>query len=100
MFFTDAEKAEMRSVGVNLVIYYAALSVEAFREGQILWRMTPKLHLFVHLCEWQCSTMGNPRFCWCYSDEGLAGAMARVAETCHPATMAGSALFKWMQSAF
>ena len=65
-----------------------------------LWKMNPKLHLFDHLCCWQAVEVGNPRFYWTYSDEDLVGLLIEVAESCHPTTLAASALFKWLQVYF
>ena len=57
-------------------------------------------HHFLHVCEWQAVEYANPRFYWTYADEDLAGTMAEVASSCHPTTMATSAMFKWLHIAF
>ena len=62
--------------------------------------MTPKLHMFEHMCEFQALIMGSPRRWWSYSDEDLIGIMVVVAESCHPATLAISILFKWLHLVF
>ena len=66
----------------------------------MLWKLMPKLHLFLHLCEWQALEQGNPRYYWTYADEDLQGTMAEVAESCHASTMTTNALFKWLHICF
>ena len=63
---------------------YSKLAAAAATARQRLWKVTPKLHLFSHLCEWQSVSLGNPRFYWCYSDEDMVGQLVEVAESCHP----------------
>ena len=79
-----------------MAILYASLAQEAVSDGERLWKLMPKLHLFVHLCEWQAVEVGNPRSYWTYVDEDLVGLLIEVAESCHPKTLAFSALFKWL----
>ena len=38
---------------------------------------------------------GNPRLCWCYSDEDLVGQIMEVGRSCHPSTIPEVALFKF-----
>ena len=70
-----------------------------FDMKQKLFKMTPKLHLFIHLCE-QAVLLGKPRFYWTYADEDLVGQFIEIAETVHPTTMAITALFKWLHLLF
>ena len=72
----------------------------SFDAEQLLFKMTPKLHLWEHLCEYQALTYGNPRYYWTYSDEDLVGNMIDIAETCHVRTMAVTVLFKWLHLYF
>ena len=97
MFLSASAKAEISKLGSDLCIVYSALSAKALREGVKMWKMLPKLHLFDHLCCWQATESGNPRSYWTYADEDLVGLLIEVAESCHPKTMAASALLKWMQ---
>ena len=90
----------MPELGGRLAYMYQQFSASAFRKGLKLWKMSPKLHLFIHLAEVQCVLHGNPRYYWCYADEDLVGHMVENAETCHPATMAFTVLFKWLQVFF
>ena len=62
--------------------------------------MSPKHHLFQHLCEDQALAYGNPAFYWTYADEDLVGLLIEVAHSCHPSTMATVGLFKWRILAF
>ena len=100
MLLPDVAKHSIGRVGLQLCVLYSQLASEAAAQHVKLWKMSPKLHLFLHLCEWQACELGNPRFCWCYADEDLVGKMIDVAETCHPSTMAVTAMFKWMHVAF
>ena len=99
-FLSAPARIELPKVGQQLVGLYTALAADAKERGQKLWKLMPKLHLFLHLCEWQSLAHGNPRYCWTYADEDLAGMMAEVAGSCHPATLAPSGLFKWLHTAF
>jgi hypothetical protein len=100
MFLSVEAREAMPKIGMTIAILYSALAVKAASSTIKAWKMTPKLHLFEHLAEEQCLEHGNPRYYWCYPDEDLAGLMAEVAESCHPATMASSALFKWLHVVF
>ena len=99
MFLDEAAKRRVPVLGRQLCSLFAALSTEAFEAGRVAWKMTPKVHLMMHLCEWQSQTM-NPRFFWVYSDEDLVGKMVEVAESCHASTTAAIALVKWLVAAF
>ena len=100
MFLGAAARAELPRLGQQLAVIYSGLASRAAANLVKAWKMTPKMHLFLHLCEWQSLDHGNPRYYWTYADEDLAGLMAEVAESCHPRTMAASALFKWLHLAF
>ena len=88
-----ASLSELRSLCRALVTSYAALH-RTTPEGR--WKMTPKIHLFQHLCEHQAAFWGNPRFFWCYCDEDMVGKMIEVATSCHPSTMDEISLYKYM----
>ena len=95
-FFSDVALDEVAFVGRRLATYYHDLARRSLNACERLWKEVPKMHMFVHLCEWQIPSHGNPRFSWCYADEDVAGFMAEVAQGCHPVTMAVSALYKWV----
>jgi len=99
--FLDAEaKARMPALARRMCGLFAQLSSEALQANRKTWKMTPKVHLLLHLCEWQAPDQGNPRFCWTYSDEDLVGTMVEVAQSCHASTMAATAMVKWLVFAF
>ena len=99
-FMTAAAKTELPALGTNLCVVYSQLAAEAAAKRQKFWDMTPKVHIFQHLCEWQAPEVGNPRFYWVYADEDLVGHMIEVAESSHARTMASTAMFKWLTFAF
>ena len=99
-FLSASARLEMPELGQRFVGLYTALATSAKEQGLNMWKLQPKLHLFIHLCEWQCIDHGNPRYYWTYADEDLAGSMAEVAASCHPRTMASSCLFKWLHLFF
>ena len=96
MFVTASAKEKSPKIGRNLAIIYSALAEQTLASHTRMWKMHPKLHLFVHMCEWQAVEVGNPRFYWTYSDEDLVGLPVEVAQSCHSKTLAASALLKWM----
>ena len=100
MFLDEPAKERLPLIGRRMCGMFAALSREAFAKGQKGWKMTPKVHLTLHLCEWQATTYGNPRFSWTYSDEDLVGTMVEVAQSCHTSTVVPTAMVKWLVVAF
>ena len=95
MFLDEEAKERMPRLGQRMCGLYAQLAATSLAAGHKRWKMTPKVHLLLHLCEWQGPSVGNPRFFWVYSDEDLVGSMIEVAESCHAKTMAATALMKW-----
>ena len=100
MFMRDHVIEEIKTLGARLAMLYSSLAKKAFEDNRKLWKVTPKLHLFVHLCEWQAVEFGNPRYYWTYPDEDLVGLLIDIAQSCHPRTMAVNSLFKWLRLAF
>ena len=100
LILSDAAKVELPELGQRLGVLYASLSARALAREQRLWKLVPKMHLFVHLCEWQGPLYGNPSAYWTYADEDLVGKMVEVAKTCHPKTLAETALVKWLHAYF
>eukprot|EP00969_Alexandrium_andersonii_P336612 14879087-Alexandrium_andersonii.AAC.1 len=96
MVLSQEATREIAELGGQLVVLYHALFQEATAAEIKGWNMTPKFHLFLHLCELQVPRMGNPRFYWTYPDEDLVGHMIEVAKSCHPKTMAFMALYKFL----
>ena len=99
-FVSDSAKEALPKLGQRLVGIYTALATAAKEAKLKMWKLQPKLHLFLHLCEWQSVSHGNPRYYWTYADEDLAGLMAEIAKSVHPRTMCTSALFKWLWLSF
>ena len=96
MHFSESAKSEMKKLGTTLCVLYTSLAQAAAGRREKAWKVQPKLHLFAHLTEWQVEEWGNPRFYSTYADGSLVGLPCEVAESCHPATLAPSALFKWL----
>jgi hypothetical protein len=99
-FLTESSKSSIKRIGYTLAVLYTKLSKFAYDACLHLWKMSPKLHLFLHLCEWQAPEYGNPKYYWCYSDEDLVGLAIEVARSCHPKTMAAMCLIKWLYVEF
>ena len=78
---------------------YSRLATMCFNRQLKWWKLSPKLHLFVHLCAHQI-LMGNPRYWWCYGDEDLVRIMIGIADSVHPRTLAISVLCKWLWCVF
>ena len=51
------------------------ISDHLYDEDDRLYRLKPKLHLFLHLC----LDGGEPAKHWCYRDEGVGGTVVRIA---------------------
>ena len=98
-FFPESEKREIQRIGSRLCRTYCKLAAQAVAERQKLWKATPKLHLFLHMCEWDIE-YGNPRFFWTYADEDMVGQMIKAGESCHPKTLAIAGMFKWLTLVF
>ena len=101
MFLDDAAKDRFPKLGFRLCGLFAQQAAEAYAAGRKQWKMSPKVHLLLHLLEWQAPSTGiNPRFFWVYADEDMVGLMVEVAQSCHPTTMPATAMTKWLQFAF
>ena len=100
MFLSSAVKAEMPELCRMITSMYARLAKLSFDMGLRMWKMMPKLHLFIHLCEDQAPRFGNPRYYWTYGDEDLVGQMITIAEGVHPRTLPISVLVKWLHAVF
>ena len=87
----------------RLAYFYSKLAHATLNARPVLrmWKLMPKLHMFEHMCEDQVPYWGlNPRFYTTYMDEDLVGQFIEIASSCHPATCATSALFKWLHLSF
>ena len=100
MFFTEEARVEVPSIGRKMMMLYQQLAEAASAQGKKLWKLSPKHHIFLHLCEIQCPLLGNPRFYWCYADEDLVGKMIEIAHSVHPLALAVAVLTKWLHLYF
>ena len=73
-------KARIPILGNQLASIYSKLAKMSFDKQWRLWKLLPKLHLFLHLCVEQAPMMGNPRFFWTYGDEDLVKWMIQIAD--------------------
>ena len=100
MFLSDEATRVIPQIGLRLGVLYAQLGRQALIDGVKAWKVMPKLHLFQHLCQHQSILFGNPRFYWTYADEDMVGHLVEVGATCHPRTLAVTALYKWLTFCF
>jgi hypothetical protein len=96
-FLTPSAKREIRVVGNRFFQIYIQLASEALASNITMWKLSPKFHLFIHICE---LSHINPRWTWCYADEDLMKHMKHIAASCHPSTVDHMCLCKWLVSAF
>ena len=96
-YFTEDAKMELAKIARLFLSIYSQLSHEALSAAPPVraWKMIPKFHMFLHLLEIQCASLGNPRFYWTYSDEDLMQIVKQIALSCHTANLAEEMLFKW-----
>ena len=97
-FLSYTARRDLTKIGNDFGILYCALARRASEARVKLWKLSPKLHMFMHLCISLSDVAGcyiNPRHFWTYADEDLVGQLIEVAESCHATTVAVSALFKW-----
>ncbi len=100
MFLSQNARARLPLLANQLGAMYSKLSKICFDRRLRMWKLSPKFHLFMHLCLHQAVELGNPRFWWTYPDEDLVRILINVAEGVHPATLATSVLAKWMWCVF
>ena len=100
LFMSSDARTELARLGQVFCDTYASLAAEHFEKRIKMWKGSPKLHLFLHLCEWQAAEGTNPRANWCYSDEDFVGKMITVAQSCHPRTVMLMSLWKWLLGVF
>ena len=62
------------------LITYIELRDTADEEFNILWRVLPKHHLFIHIAEATQSTRLCPKLEWCYGDEDEIGRCVKSAK--------------------
>ena len=62
MFLDDIAKQRLPKLGQRMCGLFAQLARDSLANGVKCWKMTPKVHLLLHLCDWQGPSVGNPRF--------------------------------------
>lgn len=100
LFLSAEARDELKQLGLRFSDLYNEFAAEAFVARIRMWKGSPKLHMFQHLCEWQGPEMGNPRYFWCYADEDMVGKMIKTAQSCHPKTLCLMTLWKWLLGYF
>ena len=74
-----------------------ASALHTFHDG-VVWRVKPKMHLFLHLCE----SGSNPSQHWLYRDEDFGGSLASIGKrrggANYPAVLGKSVLSKFIAS--
>ena len=90
--WADESSTTLGRFGRQFCLMYSQLHLEAVRANpwSFKWRLYPKFHLFIHICE----AGYNPRETWNYWDESTIGDCAKVCEGCHPAYLAVSPILK------
>ena len=99
-YLTTEEKLEIQHIGKILVSIYSQLSEEALARNVRLWKMVPKFHMMVHLCEIYAPQIGNPKYYWCYEEEDMHKNIKEIALSCHPSTVAFMVSYKWVILSF
>ena len=93
MYLSVNAKQQLPVVGQRLATLYQKLAEDHFKAKVRMWKLQPKLHLWVHLTEYQAIELGiNSAMYWTYPDEDLVRIMIEIAASCHPKTMAMSVL--------
>ena len=100
MFLSEAAKRRIPEIGNQLMGCYQQLTDLCFNRGERRWKLSPKMHLFLHLCIHQAVYHGNPRYYTTYGDEDLVGILIGVAGGVHPNTLAVSVMTKWLHCVF
>ena len=72
---TPNAQAEMRDAGIQFATQYVALHDHLNDEDDRLWRIKPKMHWFMHLCD----GTSKPSMNWLYRDEDFGGSVAAAA---------------------
>ena len=76
-------------------VVYNVLSYHTRAAHTKRWHMIPNRHMVSHIGD-DNACQANPRRVTCYADEDMVGLMVDIAESCHPLTLATTALFNWL----
>ena len=82
-FLTDEEKVTLHKLGLKFVSTLDRLAIIALRSGSNRWKLQPKIHTLIHVCEDHLWYGYNARFLHCYVDEDFMGLTKRLALKCH-----------------
>ena len=89
-------KVSLAREALQLHKFYNVLSTAALDSGRKGYKIMPKLHLLLHLFDWQVREPGlNPRSYWCYAEDDLVGSLVEIAQSCHALKLAPIATTKW-----
>ena len=66
---------------------YTALARDALQKRQLLWKIRPKHHYWVHLLDYMSKSAINPMATSNFLDEDCMKAMRGVSKACHPKTV-------------
>ena len=80
-FLSDAAKTKLPELPRQFHLLYNRLSRHELAEVPVVkeWKMSLKVHLFIHLMEWHVPEIGlNPRGYWTHADEDLVGTMVEA----------------------
>ena len=66
---------------------YTALARDALQKRQLLWKIRPKHHYWVHLLDYMYKSAINPMATSNFLDEDMMKAMRGVSKACHPKTV-------------
>ena len=76
MFFTTAEKVELKYIVARFCAHYCWLAKDAMNRGVCMWSVVPKFHYFCHVAE-QCCLI-NSHFVQNYKEESFVGRICQV----------------------
>ena len=66
-------------VAYHYLVLLKSLAKESKRNGDKIWTVKPKHHLFAELAFYQIYDEGNPVDFWCYMDEAFCGLIGESA---------------------
>ena len=72
---SSADNSGMKDHSIKFAAQYVALHDHFYPTDDRLFRLKPKMHLFLHLC----SDGGEPAKSWCYRDEDFGGSVGKAA---------------------
>ena len=96
--WSDQSAARLQDFCRRHLLLFMSLAREVVQtDGEwVRWRFFPKAHMLQHLAGAQARRWGNPKEWWCYTDESVIGMVVRLAETCHPSTLATACCSKYL----